>query len=295
MRATTKNAKDVKGVPVEWGDSGMFQGHPRAVRIGLAWQPPPELSSCPKWAKAHFPGGESQSTCKIGGTSLPRKPESKKVRAPRKQPVQRIREFARTWLRRELTPADGVSVPAGLQLPAALREMYQAIGAIPALTRAHNRLRAPRDIEVVGEYHIFYDENQQVVRWAFRTADAEVDNPMVWQGAPREDGYDWHSEDMPIGDWIRVMTLWQLVNGGYEFGAYVGEIPNPTLAVEAHFPYVGGHRDGSTRFFGVPGQIICLAGPAEATSVWAAGATPDDLETLSGKLGFEWDYSSADE
>jgi hypothetical protein len=91
------------------------------------------------------------------------------------------------------------------------------------------------------------------------------------------------------------MTLWQLVNGGYEFGAYCSGIPNAKQVVEAHFPRVGGHQDGSTRFYGIPGQLICLAGPEEVPSVWAATATPDDFEALSSTLRFEWDYSSSDD
>ena len=72
-------------------------------------------------------------------------------------------------------------------------------------------------------------------------------------------------------------------------------MPDATQVVETHFPRVGGHQDGSTRFYGIAGQLICLAGPVEVPSVWAAAATPDDFEALSSTLGFEWDYSSADD
>jgi len=194
-----------------------------------------------------------------------------------------------------LVPSDGVVVAADLRIPTALREIYQAIGSVSAFSSPHNQLRAPHDIEIVGDFHIFYDENQWVVRWAFRTADADADDPIVWQGTTRDGGHDWYSEDMSLSAWIQVMTLWQLVNGGYDFGAYSGGIPDATEVVETHFPRVGGHQDGSTRFYGIPGQLICLAGPVGVPSVWAAGATPDDLEALSSTLGFEWDYSSADD
>ena len=211
------------------------------------------------------------------------------------QRVQQLHEFAHTWLRRELVPSDGVTVAADLRLPTALREIYQTIGSVSAFTSPHNQRGAPHDIEVVGDYHIFYDENQWVVRWAFRTADTEADDPIVWQGTTQHDGYDWYSEDMSLSNWIQVMTLWQLVNGGYKFGACSGGIPDAKLVVEAHFPWVGGHKDGSTRFYGVPGQLICLAGPEGIPSVWVAGSTPDDLAALSSTLGFEWDYYSADD
>lgn len=211
------------------------------------------------------------------------------------QRVQQLREFANAWLRRDLVPSDGVSVAEDLRIPTALRQIYEAIGSVSAFTSPHNQLRAPRDIEIVGDYNIFYDENQWVVRWAFRTADAEADDPIVWQGTTQDGGYDWYSEDMSFSAWIQVMTLWQLVNGGYEFGAYSSGMPDATQVVETHFPRVGGHQDGSTRFYGIAGQLICLAGPVEVPSVWAAAATPDDFEALSSTLGFEWDYSSADD
>jgi hypothetical protein len=209
--------------------------------------------------------------------------------------LQELREFAETWLGRELTPADGVTVPASQEMPAALREIYQTLGSVGQFTKPHNELLDPSCIVSDGGYRIFYDENQLVVRWAFRDTDRDKDDPVVFQGTTLEDGYEWFSEEMSISAWFRVMTLWQLVNGGYEFGAYSSGIPGATEIVESSYPRVGGHADGSTRFYGTAGQLICLEGSALVPSVWAAGASADGLAALSSTLGFEWDYSSADE
>lgn len=209
--------------------------------------------------------------------------------------LQELREFAQTWLGRELTAADGVAVPASLEMPAALREIYETLGSVPQFTKPHNELLDPSCIESDGGYRIFYDENQQVVRWAHREADQGMEDPVVFQGTTLEDGYEWFSEEMSISAWFRVMTLWQLVNGGYEFGAYASGVPGATQVVEARYPCVGAHADGETRFYGIAGQLICLAGPPSVPSVWAAGASAAELAALSSTLGFDWEYSSADD
>lgn len=180
-------------------------------------------------------------------------------------------------------------------LPTALREVYETFGAVESLTAPHNQLLSPESIETVDSHCIFYDENQMVVRWGYRIDDREKDDPVVYQGATLASGYEWHSEEMPLGEWIRVMTLWQLVNGGYPVGAYASGVSGGAEVVEARYPFVGGHVDGSTRFYGVPGQLVGLAGSKSMPSVWAGGATIDDLVTLSDALGFDWDYSSVDE
>ena len=203
-------------------------------------------------------------------------------------------EFARKWLRRDLTAADGMNVPPSLILPAALREFYHTCGGVPELTRAHNQLLAPSEIEAVDGHQIFFDENQCVVRWAFREEDRTVDDPFVYQGVTHPNGYEWYSEDMIFTEWLQLMSLWQLVNGGYAFGAYASGVPDGKTLVEAQFPRAGGHPDGSTRFYGIPGQLICLSGPDGIPSVHAAGATSEDFATLSSRLGFCWDYSCED-
>lgn len=206
-----------------------------------------------------------------------------------------FREFAQTWLRRDLSPKDGIKVPSSVIIPAALRDFYHTCGNVPELTRAHNQLLAPTKIEVVDRHHIFYDENQCLVRWAFREADCKIDDPLVYQGVTQKKGYEWYTEDMVLSDWIQLVSLWQIVNGGYAFVAYASGVPGGSIRVESCFPRVGGHVDGSTRFYGVPGQLICLSGPDGIPSVHAAGATPADFALLSSKLGFNWDYSCENE
>lgn len=209
--------------------------------------------------------------------------------------AQELRAFAQTWLQRDLESTDCIAVPKELAIPAALREIYELFGAVPQLTQPHNRLLPPASIESVDGYSIFYDENQGVVRWAFHEEDQAQEDPVVHQGTTLPGGYEWYSEEMPLSRWVRVMSLWQLVNGGYEFVAYSSGVAGATQVVEKALPKVEGHADGSTRFHGGPGRLICLAGPSTIPSVLAAGATQNDLKWLSSNLGFEWDYSSEDD
>ena len=207
-----------------------------------------------------------------------------------------LRSFAEYWLRRPLTPDDAIDVPSSLQLPKALGKIYETFGGCPALTTPHNRLLPPGAIQKQGEYWIFYAENQGVAYWAFNAEDAGADDPIVYQGSEDDDdGFIWYSEEMTMSEWIRVMTLWQIVNGGYENGAYASGIPDAAKIVSAIYPPVGGHPDGSTRFFGADGALLCLAGNESAPSVWAAAADKSAFEALLNRLGFEWDYNSLED
>jgi hypothetical protein len=79
-----------------------------------------------------------------------------------------------------------------------------------------------------------------------------LDDPIVFQGTTLRDGYEWFSEEMKISAWFRVMTLWQLVNGGYEFGAYSSRVAGAAKIVESHYPFslpppAAGKQDGFPR------------------------------------------------
>lgn len=176
-------------------------------------------------------------------------------------------------------------------MPRVLREIYETFGAADPLTTAHNRLLPPAEHEQADGHVIFYDENQGVVQWAYRGRDAAQDDPIVQQGASTVDGYEWHSEEMALSHWIRVMSFWQLVNGGYPHCAFASDVSDAGALAAAHFPVLPSHADGATRFFGVPGQLTCVAG-LESASVWAAAATAAEFKDLCGKLDLEWDYCS---
>jgi hypothetical protein len=199
------------------------------------------------------------------------------------------REFAENWLGRPLSAADRVRVPPNQAMPLALREMYETFGSVIELTQPHNRLLAPTEIRQEGAYTVFYVENQEVAIWGFRQEQAHLDDPEVIQGHWRTEGLEWHSEGLPIGEWIRFMTFWQLVNGGYRFGAYSAGIDGAASAVALSLPLIGTHPKDPLRFYGIPGQLICLSTDTPIPSVWAAGRTLEDFNHLNAKLNFSWD------
>src|SRR5437667_5751609 len=131
-----------------------------------------------------------------------------------------LRKFAETWLGRSLHSADAASIPTSLRIPTALREIYETFGSCHALTSSHDRLLAPDNIASCDRFSIFYEENQGVEHWAFRTEDELRDDPIVYRGSSITEGLVWNSEQLSISEWIRPMTLWQLVNMGYPHGAY---------------------------------------------------------------------------
>jgi hypothetical protein len=69
----------------------------------------------------------------------------------------------------------------GLTLPNALRAYYLVAGNCKTLNLRHDRLYAPENLEVDGDYLMFMDENQSVVSWGLRLSDLDEPDPIVWQ------------------------------------------------------------------------------------------------------------------
>lgn len=210
-------------------------------------------------------------------------------------PSHHHRTFVETWLGRPWQPSDGVSVPPSLALPEALRDIYQAMGNVESLARAHNELLAPSELRREAGYTIFFVENQGVAVWGYRDADTGLEDPQIFQGQSTEDGWEWHPEHMVLKTWFQIMAYWQLLNGGYLSGGYAAEISGAGKTVSRVLPKLGGHPDGSTQFYGKPGQLVCVAGTEESSSVWAAASTEAGFTQLNKLLGFDWDYSSENE
>ena len=201
--------------------------------------------------------------------------------------------FAEYWLGRPLTADDRVSVEGGLAMPKALSELYQTFGGAAPLTQAHNQLLEPEDLAHEDGYVIFYVENQEAALWAYQVTDSKEEDPMIFQGSQMPDSpLEWHPEGMTLSEWIRTMSWWQLINGGYDHGAYAEGVKGAKTLIERDFPFLGEHQSGGIRFFGKTGQILCLGGDDESAAVWVAGQTPEDFRALDSKLKIKWDFSS---
>lgn len=87
-----------------------------------------------------------------------------------------IRDYA-GWCGTPISDADGI--PGVTGLPAALAEAYALFGRRDDLTRTQDRLLAPDDLRVDGDFVVFREENQVVCEWAFRRETGE-DDPAVY-------------------------------------------------------------------------------------------------------------------
>jgi hypothetical protein len=97
----------------------------------------------------------------------------------------------------------------GRQIPASMRAYYRVAGK-HWLNTNHNQLRSPNALEVVGDYTLFMDENQVVVQWAIRNADLTLDDPVVFQGQPLDNGYEWFAEVWSFSRFMISMWRWVL-------------------------------------------------------------------------------------
>jgi hypothetical protein len=151
----------------------------------------------------------------------------------------------------------------------------------------------PDDIASCDRFSIFYEENQGVEHWAFRTEDELSDDPIVYRGSSTREGLVWGSEQLSISEWIRPMTLWQLVNMGYPHGAYASGIADAIARVSSIYPEVA--KLGSACFFGCDRQLVCAAGSGSISSVWAGASDRERYTRMVAQLNLEWDYDSDDD
>jgi hypothetical protein len=73
----------------------------------------------------------------------------------------------------------------GVRLPEALREYYRVAGRLDEVNRSHHRLRTLDGLEIVGDYLMFMEENQDVLFWGIRVSDLSHSDPDVWQTVMR--------------------------------------------------------------------------------------------------------------
>lgn len=65
-------------------------------------------------------------------------------------------------------------------LPNALVDYYRQLGGACELNHAQNDLLAPAELEILGDYLCFYQENQCVAQWCVALSDLSEINPPVY-------------------------------------------------------------------------------------------------------------------
>lgn len=201
----------------------------------------------------------------------------------------------------ELSVEDGCSADTivdceerlGSRLPEALRDYYAKVGKHP-INRAHNRLVDLSELNFLGNYLAFLEENQNIALWGVpRTGLDEVD-PIVWQGE-NSTPVVWQSEGLPFSAFIETNLYWQAACGGLEFAGTATELDARVVeTIEQHWPNVKSHN--KMRFFVKPGQVLVLNDEgAGVFSLLAAGTTLEQFAVIDETLCIEWDWSILDE
>jgi hypothetical protein len=128
----------------------------------------------------------------------------------------RYQAMVRRHLGRDTRRGDGCSQATvakaerqlGVRLPAAMREYYLLAGRLDRLNRAHNRLYAPTELQIVDGYLVFMEENQGVALWGIPVRRLAADDPFVHQRASHPDA-KWYSERLRFSAFLICMFDWQ--------------------------------------------------------------------------------------
>lgn len=124
-------------------------------------------------------------------------------------------EQFRETLHEPLQPSDGMreseitEALVGKSIPAAMRDYYSVAGKHWINTN-HNHLRELSQLETVGNYTIFMDENQVVAQWAIRNSDLNQEDPTIYQGQQSGSTYEWNSEKYTFSTFMIAMWRWIL-------------------------------------------------------------------------------------
>jgi len=111
---------------------------------------------------------------------------------------------------------DAAERQLGFRIPRPLRDFYRVSGNSP-FHQVFDRMLAPSKIEVQDDMAIFCEENQCVVYYAFKIADADRDDPEVWQLNPHEN--KWYFDCKRMTSFLLKMSCWQAVCGGVSASA----------------------------------------------------------------------------
>jgi hypothetical protein len=97
----------------------------------------------------------------------------------------------------------------GSSIPESVRTYFRVAGK-HWLNTNHNHWLPLGAFQTMGDFTIFMDENQCVVRWGFRAVDMNSTDPIVYQAQPISDPLVWHSEEKPFSQFIIAMWQWVL-------------------------------------------------------------------------------------
>jgi len=140
-----------------------------------------------------------------------------------------IKEIAESLLGRPLSENDGINNTIiqqaesrlGIKLPEALKEFYALMGNLEIFTSSFECFMTPDELEYEDSMLIFLDENQGVCQWAVNIIDDE--DATVYMVTINDDKPIWHSEEVTLEEFLKVVMYLQYAEGGCEYGYAVYE------------------------------------------------------------------------
>lgn len=139
-----------------------------------------------------------------------------------------IKNIAESLLGRILTKSDGIEnhlieqteVRLGQKLPEALKEFYLFVGNLDLFTSSFDRFVPLNELKCKDDMLIFLDENQEVCRWGINIK--ETTDPIVCMYTAFEGEESiWHSEEVTLSEFLKIIMYIQCAEGGYEYGSAV--------------------------------------------------------------------------
>ncbi len=169
-------------------------------------------------------------------------------------------------------------------IPEALHAYYRIAGRETQFNQAHNRLMPPDDWFVDAGHLVFLEENQNVVFWGVPTT-PRTDDPPVEQGV-NGDTLEWHAEHHQCSIFLRVMLVWQATMGGFGRTWSARVAPDFPDALQ---DWLALGTINELHAYCRDRLALCFLPWSDGPRIFASGEKPDDLESLAGRLGIEWD------
>jgi hypothetical protein len=92
------------------------------------------------------------------------------------------------------------------ELPLALREFYQAVGAVEDLMEAFHYFWDPDELEIEDGYLLFLEDEEEKYTWGVRADQLDVPDPIVWRRNNARG--TWESEEGTFSEYVLDMFEW---------------------------------------------------------------------------------------
>jgi hypothetical protein len=186
------------------------------------------------------------------------------------------------------------------KLPKILREYYLKLGKNENINYSFNRLLKPEEIRFTEDsnYFVFYEENQEAVRWAIKKNDMEKENPKVYGNYdPDSLMQDWFTDSETMDGFLLSMAYWNGVLGGLNYSAnYSNEtaVENDIIKIiENNWNEIKGITNQQLRFFTDKNiEIIVLTTDFEnsVNGIYVGTNNEEEYKNILEKINIKWDY-----